>query len=176
MFLILFTIPGCSSSTLRKLARILAALPLVSSNGNRSPYLSRYSLEAASFSSVERLSQKLLILALISFLKEDGFKRFVLRQNYGDRVEKCFHMTRQGVRWRFQRLFNEIYTNAYETVFWMESNFGTELRPMALEIARERIALRKKASSKGYFDTCRRQNEQKGSQVESSRLTSDSPS
>ena len=67
-------------------------------------------------------------------------------------------MTRQGVRWRFQRLFNEIYTNAYETVFWMESNFGTELRPMALEIAKERVALRKKASSKGFFDAYRREN------------------
>jgi hypothetical protein len=94
-------------------------------------------------------------------LKEDGFKRFVLCQNYGDKVEKCFCMTWQGVRWRFQRLFNEIYTNAYETVFWMESNFGTELRPMALEIAKERVALRKKASSKGFFDDYRRQTGQK---------------
>jgi len=110
---------------------------------------------------LERLKRLLEDEELKICLKEDGLKRFVLRQNYGDKVEKCFHMTRQGVRWRFQRLFNEIYTNAYETVFWMESNFGTELRPMALEIAKERVALRKKASSKGFFEAYRREKEQK---------------
>ena len=125
---------------------------------------------------LEKLKRLLEEKELKIDLKEDGLKRFVLRQNYGDKVEKCFHMTRQGVRWRFQRLFNEIYTNAYETVFWMESNFGTELRPMALEIAKERVALRKKASSKGFFEAYRRQNEQKESEVGGSKLTSDSPS
>ena len=110
---------------------------------------------------LERLKKLLEEKELRICLKEDGLKRFVLRQNYGDKVEKCFCMTRQGVRWRFQRLFNEIYTDAYETVFWMERNFGTELRPMALEIARERVALRKKGSSKGFFDAYRREKEQK---------------
>ena len=125
---------------------------------------------------LERLKRLIEEKELRICLKEDGIKRFVLRQNYGDKIEKPFGMTRQGVRWRFQRLFNEIYTNAYETVFWMESNFGTELRPMALEIAKERVALRKKASSKGFFDAYRRQNELKESEVEGSRLASDSPS
>jgi len=83
-----------------------------------------------------------------------------LRQNYGDKVEKAFGMTRQGVRWRFHHLF-EIYIDAYEALFWVESNFGTELRPMALEIAKERVALRKKASSKGFFEAYRREKEQK---------------
>ena len=110
---------------------------------------------------LERLKRLLEEKELRICLKEDGIKRFVLRQNYGDKVGKSFHMTRQGIRWRFQRLFNEIYTNAYETVFWMESNFGTELRPMALEIAKERVALRKKASSKGFFEAYRREKEQK---------------
>jgi hypothetical protein len=110
---------------------------------------------------LEKLKRLLEEKELKIDLKEDGLKRFVLRQNYGDKIEKPFGMTRQGVRWRFQRLFNEIYTNAYETVFWMESNFGTELRPMALEIAKERVAFRKKASSKGFFDACRREKEQK---------------
>jgi len=110
---------------------------------------------------LERLKRLLEEKELRICLKEDGIKRFVLRQNYGDKVGKSFHMTRQGVRWRFQRLFNEIYTNAYETVFWMESNFGTELRPMALEIAKERVALRKKASSKGFFEAYRREKGQK---------------
>ena len=110
---------------------------------------------------LERLKRLLEEKELKIDLKEDGLKRFVLRQNYGDKVEKAFGMTRQGVRWRFQRLFNEIYTNAYETVFWMESNFGTELRPMALEIAKERVAIRKKASSNGFFDAYRREKEEK---------------
>jgi hypothetical protein len=121
---------------------------------------------------LERLKQLLHEKELKIDLKEDGLKRFVLRQNYGDKVEKCFHMTRQGIRWRFQRLFNEIYTNAYETVFWMESNFGTELRPMALEIAKERVALRRKATSKGSFEAYPREKEQKepvGSDVQLQR-------
>jgi hypothetical protein len=88
-------------------------------------------------------------------LKNDGLKRFVLRQNYGDKIEAAFGMTRQGARWRFQRLFNEIYTSAYSTIYWVESNFGTELRSMALEIAKERVALRKHAQKMGKFDTHR---------------------
>ena len=93
-------------------------------------------------------------------LKEDGIKRFVLRQNYGDKIEKPFGMTRQGVRWRFQHLM-EMYLGAVEAIYFLESNFGTELRPMALEIARERVSFRKKASSKGFFDAYRREKEQK---------------
>ena len=88
-------------------------------------------------------------------LKKDGLKRLVLRQNYGERIEAAFGMTRQGVRWRFQRLFNEIYISAYSTIFWVESNFGTELRHMALEIAKERVALRKEARKSGNFDDYR---------------------
>ena len=88
-------------------------------------------------------------------LKKDGLKRLVLRQNYGERIEAAFGMTRQGVRWRFQRLFNEIYISAYSTIFWVESNFGTELRHMALEIAKERVALRKEARKRVNFDDYR---------------------
>jgi hypothetical protein len=90
-------------------------------------------------------------------LKQDGFKRLVLRQNYGDKIERSFNMTRQGVRWRFQRLFNEIYSEAYQTIYWFETLFGTGLREKALEIARERVELRKKARKTGFFDGCRRQ-------------------
>ena len=90
-------------------------------------------------------------------LKQDGVKRLVLRQNYGDRIESRFRMTRQGVRWRFQRLFNEIYVNAYLTIFWVESSFGTTLRGSAIEIARERIALRKEAKKIDDFEVCRRE-------------------
>ena len=85
--------------------------------------------------------QKELSVELI----KDGLTRMVLRQNYGDKIARSFGITRQGVRWRFQRLFNEIYVEAYCTIYMIEKLFGTDLRQMALEIARERAALRKKA-------------------------------
>ena len=100
---------------------------------------------------LERLKRLLEEKELKIDLKEDGVKRFVLRQNYGDKVEKAFGMTRQGVRWRFNRLFNEAYVSAYEALFWVETHFGTDLRLMALDIARERVALRKKASSRAFL-------------------------
>ena len=80
-------------------------------------------------------------------LKQDGIKRLVLRQNYGDKISTEFGMTRQGVRWRFQRLFNEIYVSAYESIYLIESRFGTGLRQKAIEIARERVELRRKAQN-----------------------------
>jgi hypothetical protein len=106
---------------------------------------------------LERLKNLLDEKELAIGLKEDGLKRLVLRQNYGDKVEKTFNMSRQGVRWRFYRLFNEIYTEAYMTIFFVESNFGTELRQMAMEIARERVELRKKAQKIEFFDASRRE-------------------
>lgn len=77
-------------------------------------------------------------------LVDDGYKRFVLRQNYGDRIQEAFGMTRQGVRWRFQRLFNDVYVEAYERILWIESNLGTQLRASALAIARERTEIRRR--------------------------------
>ena len=59
---------------------------------------------------LERLKKLLDEKELAIDLKEDGYKRHILRQNYGDKVEITFDMSRQGVRWRFYRLFNEIYT------------------------------------------------------------------
>jgi hypothetical protein len=94
-------------------------------------------------------------------LKREGFKRLVLRRNYGDKIESCFGMTRQGIRWRFQHL-SEMYVNAYETVYWLESLFGTELRQKAIEIARERVAMRKEAQKMGGFEVCRRKNQGPG--------------
>ena len=85
-------------------------------------------------------------------LKEDGLKRFVLRRNYGDKIEKVFGLTRQGIRWRFQRLLGDIYISAYVTIYWVESLLGTELRAMALEIAKQRIELRKKAMKGTGYD------------------------
>jgi len=109
---------------------------------------------------LERLKKLLDEKELAIDLKEDGIKRLVLRQNYGDKVEKTFNMSRQGVRWRFYRLFNEVYIEAYEIIFFVESNFGIELRQVAIEIARERVELRKKAQKIEFFDASRRENGQ----------------
>ncbi|HOH32063.1 MAG TPA: hypothetical protein PLC40_20460 [Candidatus Hydrogenedentes bacterium] len=90
-------------------------------------------------------------------MKDDGLKHLVLRQNYGDRIECVFGITRQGVRWRFQRLFNEIYVESYERVWWIEANFGTELRHHAIAMAKERIDLRKQAQKAGALCFSRRE-------------------
>lgn len=82
-------------------------------------------------------------------LKEDGMKRLVLRKNYGTYIETVFGMSRQGVRWRFQRLFNDVYVSAYTTIFWLESTFGIELRQKVLAIAKEQVELRKRAMQTG---------------------------
>jgi hypothetical protein len=103
-------------------------------------------------------------------LKEDGLKRFVLRQNYGDKIESEFNLTRQGIRWRFKRIFNEIYVDAYLAVFWIESNFGIDLRQMAMEIAKERVTLRKKAQKMDHFELCRRENGSEGPKSEGAQL------
>ena len=72
---------------------------------------------------LERLKRLLEEKELKIDLKEDGLKRFVLRQNYGDKIEKCFGMTRQGVRWRFHHL-TEMYISSVEVIYFLESNFG----------------------------------------------------
>jgi hypothetical protein len=83
--------------------------------------------------------------------KQDGVTHLVLRKNYGTRLETHFGMTRQGVRWRFHRLFNDIYVNAYVTILWVESNFGTHLRRDAMAIARERLELYRRNKEGGDY-------------------------
>lgn len=94
---------------------------------------------------LERLHRLLEQKELSVDLVDRGLKQMVLRGNYGDRIDQSFGMTRQGVRWRFQRLFNDVYVSAYETIYFLESLIGPELRAYALEIAKERVALRRKA-------------------------------
>lgn len=65
----------------------------------------------------------------------------VLRGTYGDKVHRAFRMTRQGVRWRFQRLFNGVYVNAFETILFVEKIFGPSLREHAVHIGQERYQL-----------------------------------
>ena len=85
-------------------------------------------------------------------LRPGSPSHMVLRGTYGEKIHEAFRMTRQGVRWRFQRIFGEIYISAYESIYVIESLFGTELRQKAIEIAKERVALRKKAQKSGNLE------------------------
>ena len=78
-------------------------------------------------------------------LKPDRPSRMVLKGTYGERIHRAFRMTRQGVRWRFWRVFNDIYVSAFESILLIESVFGTQLREHAIRISRERHALRQEA-------------------------------
>ena len=109
---------------------------------------------------LERLKQLLDSKDLSVEMKDDGYKRLVLRQNYGDKIETTFRLSRQGVRWRFWRLFNDVYVSAYETIYMIESQFGTQLRQQALAIAKERVEMRKRHQKIGDFEIYRRQEDQ----------------
>ena len=76
----------------------------------------------------------------------------VLKGTYGQKVHKTFRLTRQGVRWRFQRLFGQVYVEAFETILMIEKIFGTELREYAVRISKERYELRREVLSKGFQD------------------------
>jgi len=76
----------------------------------------------------------------------------VLRGTYGEKVHKAFRMTRQGVRWRLWRLFNQIYVASFETVLYIEKTFGTGLREHAIRISRERYAMRQEIDRSGFQD------------------------
>ena len=69
----------------------------------------------------------------------------VLKGTYGNKIHKTFRITRQGVRWRFQRLFNHVYVEAFLTILMIEKIFGTQLRDYAMRISKERYALRQEA-------------------------------
>ena len=76
-------------------------------------------------------------------LRLDRPSYLVLRGTYGEHLHQAFGMSRQGVRWRFQRIFNDIYISAFETILFIEKAFGTELRDDAVRISQERYALRR---------------------------------
>ncbi len=75
-------------------------------------------------------------------LKIDRLSYMVLRGTYGEKIHKTFRMTRQGVRWRFQRLFGDMYVSAFETILMIEKSFGTHLRDYAVRISSDRYRLR----------------------------------
>ena len=74
----------------------------------------------------------------------------VLRGTYGEKIHKTFRMTRQGVRWRFHRLFNDIYVSAFETILFIEKSFGSQLRDHAIRISRERFELRQRVADNSF--------------------------
>jgi hypothetical protein len=83
-------------------------------------------------------------------LKPNNPGYMVLKGTYGENIHKTFHISRQGVRWRFYRLFNEVYVEAFETILFLEKAFGTHLREHAIRISKERYALRQEALNKGF--------------------------
>jgi hypothetical protein len=109
-------------------------------------------------------------------LVDDGLKRLALRQNYGSYIEQYFGMTRQGVRWRFNHVFNEIYVSAYTAIVLIETAFGTELRQHALSIAKERVELREKARKMATIHVPRRQTGNEARETAGPELSRDSPS
>ncbi len=78
-------------------------------------------------------------------LKPGQPSHMVLRGTYGEKVYRAFRMTRQGVRWRFWRIYNDIYISAFEAILFVETTFGTQLREHAIRISKERYALRQEA-------------------------------
>ena len=78
-------------------------------------------------------------------LKPGQPSHMVLRGTYGEKVYRAFRMTRQGVRWRFWRIYNDIYISAFTAILSIEQTFGTQLREHAIRISKERYALRQEA-------------------------------
>ena len=78
-------------------------------------------------------------------LKPDEPSYMVLKGTYGEKIHKTFRVTRQGVRWRFQRLFNHVYVEAFLTILMIEKIFGTQLREYAVRISKEKYTLRQEA-------------------------------
>lgn len=64
-------------------------------------------------------------------------ERLVLRQNYGSYIESSFRMSRQGVRWRFQRTM-DMYISAFQTILLIEQTLGSDVRDLAIAASRAR--------------------------------------
>jgi hypothetical protein len=78
-------------------------------------------------------------------LKPNNPSYMVLKGTYGKKIHKTFRVTRQGVRWRFQRLFNRVYVEAFLTILMVEKIFGTQLREYAIKVSKEQYTLRQEA-------------------------------
>ncbi len=83
-------------------------------------------------------------------LKPNNPSYMVLKGTYGNKIHKAFRVSRQGVRWRFQRLFCQVYVEAFETIMMIEKVFGTELRDYAVKISKERYELRQETLQRNF--------------------------
>ena len=83
-------------------------------------------------------------------LKPDRPSRMVLKGTYGKHVHETFRMSRQGLRWRFEHLFNLSYVAAFETVLFIEKDFGPDLREYAIRISRERYHMWQEVLNGGF--------------------------
>ena len=83
-------------------------------------------------------------------LKPDHPSYMVLKGTYGEKIHRAFRMSRQGVRWRFQRVLSDIYVSAFESILFIEKTFGTQLREYAIRISRERYLLRQEMANNGF--------------------------
>jgi hypothetical protein len=83
-------------------------------------------------------------------LKAASPSYMALKGTYGEKIHRTFRMSRQGVRWRFQRLFSHVYVEAFETILMIEKTFGTQLREYPIRISRERCEARRKAMKRGF--------------------------
>lgn len=83
-------------------------------------------------------------------LKPDSPSRMVLKGTYGEKIHNTFRVTRQGVRWRFQRLFNQVYIDAFCTILMIEKIFGTQLREYAVRISKEKHTLKQEILSREF--------------------------
>ena len=82
-------------------------------------------------------------------LRPDRPSYMVLKGTYGEKIHQAYGATRQGVRWRFGRIYNDIYVSAFETILFIEKAFGTQLREHAIRISQERYALRQEIAKNG---------------------------
>ena len=65
----------------------------------------------------------------------------VLCGNYGEKIHRRFRVSRQGVRWRFQRIM-DMYISSFETILFIEKILGPRLRDDAIAISRQRYEMR----------------------------------
>ena len=94
---------------------------------------------------MENLKKLIELKDLWVELKPNNPSYMVLKGTYGKKIHKIFRVTRQGVRWRFQRLFNRVYVEAFLTILMVEKIFGTQLREYAIKVSKERYTLRQEA-------------------------------
>ncbi|MBK8269889.1 MAG: hypothetical protein IPK83_16995 [Planctomycetes bacterium] len=86
-------------------------------------------------------------------MKPDRPSYLVLKGTYGQKFSEAFGMSRQGVRWRFQRALSNVYVSAFETILYIERILGPDLREHAIRISRERYELRQKWAENGPLST-----------------------